>query len=43
MMLFSLFVIAFMITALPWQRRQWRPVQQQQHPAALPASDAAAA
>ena len=43
MMLFSLFVIAFMIAALPWQRRQWRPVQPQQHPAALPASDAAAA
>ena len=25
MMLISIFVIAFMIAALPWQRRQWQP------------------
>jgi hypothetical protein len=42
LMLFSLFVIAFMIAALPW-RRQWRPVQPHQHPAAVRAADAAAA
>jgi hypothetical protein len=43
MMLFSLFVIAFMIAALPWQRRQSRPVQPPQHPAAVRASGAAVA
>ena len=43
MMLISLFVIAFMIAALPWQRRQWHPPQPQQHHEAAFASDAAAA
>ena len=43
MMLISLFVIAFMIAALPWRRRQWHPPQPQQHHKAALASDAAAA
>ncbi|MBV9095596.1 MAG: DUF2029 domain-containing protein [Streptosporangiaceae bacterium] len=44
MMLISLFVVALMIAALPWQRRQWRPpVPQQQQPEAEPVPGAAAA
>jgi hypothetical protein len=43
MMLISLFVIAFMVAALPWRRRQWHPVQPRRHPAAARASDAAVA
>jgi len=42
MMFVSLGVIAFMIAALPWRRRQWQPPQPQQH-GAEHASDAAAA
>jgi uncharacterized membrane protein len=43
MMLISLFVIAFMIAALPWQRRQWHPPEPQQHHEAERATDTAAA
>ena len=42
MMFVSLGVIAFMIAALPWRRRQWHPLQPQQHGTER-ASDAAAA
>jgi len=43
MMFVSLGVIAFMIAALPWRRRQWHPPQPQQHHEAERAPDAAAA
>jgi len=43
MMLISLFVIAFMIAALPWRRRQWHRPQPQQHHEAERATDTAAA
>jgi uncharacterized membrane protein len=42
MMFASLGVIAFMIAALPWRRRQWHPLQPQQQRTER-ASDAAAA
>ena len=43
MMLISLFVIAFMIAALPWQRRQWHPPKPRQNHEAERATDTAAA
>jgi hypothetical protein len=43
MMLISLFVIAFMIAALPWQRRQWHPPEPRQNHEAERATDTAAA
>jgi hypothetical protein len=43
MMFVSLPVIAFMIVALPWRRRQWHPPQPRQHHEAERATDVAAA
>jgi hypothetical protein len=43
MMFVSLPVMAFMIVALPWRRRQWHPPQPQQHHEAERATDVAAA
>ena len=43
MMFVSLGVIAFMIAALPWQRRQWHPPQPQQHHEAEHVADPASA
>jgi hypothetical protein len=43
MMFVSLGVVAFMIAALPWRRRQWHPPQAQQHHQAEQASQATAA
>jgi hypothetical protein len=43
MMFVSLGVVAFMIIALPWRRRVWRPSQQPEHHEAEPVSGAAAA
>jgi hypothetical protein len=43
MMFVSLGVIAFMIAALPWQRRQWQPPQPQQHHEAEHVADPASA
>jgi hypothetical protein len=43
MMFVSLGVIVFMITALPWRRRQWHPPQPQQCHQAERVADAAAA
>ncbi|MBV9208926.1 MAG: hypothetical protein JO037_26745 [Actinobacteria bacterium] len=42
MTLFSVFVIAFMIAALPWQRRQRPPAQPPRHAAAVHTAGAAA-
>jgi len=42
MMLFSLGVVAVMVAALPWWRRQWPRLQAPRHPAAVAASDMAA-
>jgi hypothetical protein len=41
MMLISIFVIAFMIVALPWERRQWQPpaAPAPQHPGRLQRDD----
>ncbi|MBV9093893.1 MAG: DUF2029 domain-containing protein [Streptosporangiaceae bacterium] len=43
MMLLSFGVVALMIAALPWRRRQWQPRQARQHRAVMQPSDAAAA
>jgi hypothetical protein len=43
MMFVSLGVVAFMIAALPWRRREWQPSQAAEYPEAEPVSGAASA
>jgi hypothetical protein len=43
MMFVSLGVVAFMIIALPWRRREWQPSQGAEHQQAEPVSGAASA